>query len=91
MKLTQAQAAALAESARMPIHRVIAIANDCADLTEVAERLKDTLTLEGNRVPLTEGASRVGASTLQNRAAGFESFGDFLVGNSGTGNSGTDY
>ncbi len=77
MKLTIAQATALAESARMPISRVMELARDCKDLTEVGEHLKDTLAVESNRVPLVEGQSR-GASALSNRAGGFENFGEFL-------------
>jgi len=79
MKLTLAQATALAESARWPVHRVMTLARDCKDLAEVGEALKDALTLEGSRPPLTEGRSRgTGQGVLSRAAGGFASFGEFL-------------
>jgi HK97 family phage major capsid protein len=78
MKLTSAQAAALAESAHLPMHRVTDIARDCADMAELGERLKDVVKLEGLRPPLGEGAPRAGQGALSHSAQGFASFGDFL-------------
>lgn len=55
MKLSAAQAQALAESAHWPPHKVVAMARGVDNLEELAISMKDQLAIEANRPPLTEG------------------------------------